>query len=163
MSRANPGDDLAMNDDQLRAALQAEYLHLQRAVEDMDGRAVTIKAWSISFSLAAVAGAFASKASNVLLLACASAVLFWWLEARWKTFQDAYYGRIDAIERHFRGERPLTSALQIRASWYEMWNGGSRKRLWQIMSWPHVALPHAAVAAIALLLYALLRLAVIRL
>ena len=80
-----------MNDDQLRSALQAEYLHLQKAVEDMDGRAVTIKAWSISFSLAAVGGAFASKASNVLLLACASAVLFWWLEARWKTFQDAYY------------------------------------------------------------------------
>lgn len=46
-----------MNDDQLRAALLAEYLHLQKAVEDMDARAVTIKAWSISFSLAAVAGA----------------------------------------------------------------------------------------------------------
>ena len=152
-----------MNDDPLRAALQAEYLHLQKAVEDMDARAVTIKAWSISFSLAAVAGAFASKAADVLLLACVSAVLFWWLEARWKTFQDAYYGRIDAIERHFRGEQLLPSVLQIRASWYENWNGGSRKRLWQIMSWPHVALPHAVVAAVALLLYALLRSGVISL
>ena len=163
MSRANRDADLIMNDDQLRAALQAEYLHLQKAVEDMDARAVTIKAWSISFSLAAVAGAFASKAINVLLLACASAVLFWWLEARWKTFQDAYYARIDAIERHFRGEQVLPSALQIRASWYESWNGGSRKRLWQIMSWPHVALPHAAVAVVALLLYGLAWSGVIRL
>ena len=152
-----------MNDDQLRSALQAEYLHLQKAVEDMDARAVTIKAWSISFSLAAVAGAFASKAASVLLLACASAVLFWWLEARWKTFQDAYYGRIDAIERHFRGELALPSALQIRAAWYASWNGGSRRRLWQIMSWPHVALPHAAVAALALLLYGLEWFGVIRL
>jgi len=152
-----------MNDDPLRSALQAEYLHLQKAVEDMDARAVTIKAWSISFSLAAVAGAFASKALDVLLLACASAVLFWWLEARWKTFQDAYYARIDAIERHFRGEQALPSALQIRASWYESWNGGSRKRLWQIMSWPHVAVPHAPIAAIALLLYGLAWIGVIRL
>lgn len=152
-----------MTDDQLRSALQAEYLHLQRAVEDMDARAVTIKAWSISFSLAAVAGAFASKAASVLLLACASAVLFWWLEARWKTFQDAYYGRIDALERHFRGEQALTSALQIRAAWYASWNGGSRGRLWRIMSWPHVALPHAAVAALALLLYGLEWFGVIRL
>ena len=52
---------------------------------------------------------------------------------------------------------------QIRASWYASWNGGSRKRLWQIMSWPHVALPHAVVAAVALLLYALLRSGVISL
>jgi hypothetical protein len=147
-----------MNDDQLRSALQAEYLHLQKAVEDMDGRAVTIKAWSISFSLAAVAGAFASKASNVLLLACASAVLFWWLEARWKTFQDAYYGRIDDIEQHFRGETALPAALQIRTSWYRSWNGGSRKRLWEILTWPHVALPHAVIAAIALVLFVLVRL-----
>jgi len=147
-----------MNDDQLRSALQAEYLHLQKTVEDMDGRSLTIKAWSISFSLAAVAGAFASKASNVLLLACASAVLFWWLEARWKTFQDAYYGRIDDIEQHFRGEAALPSALQIRKSWYSSWNGGSRRRLWEILTWPHVALPHAAVAAIALALFALVRL-----
>ncbi len=152
-----------MTDDPLRSALQAEYLHLQKAVEDMDARAVTIKAWSISFSLAAVAGAFASKAVSVLLLACASAVLFWWLEARWKTFQDAYYGRIDDIEQHFRGERALTSALQIRASWYRSWNGGSRKRLWEILAWPHVALPHAVVAAIALLLYGLARFGVFRL
>lgn len=151
-----------MNDDQLRTTLQAEYLHLQKAVEDMDARAVTIKAWSISFSLAAVAGAFASKAANVLLLACASAALFWWLEARWKTFQDAYYGRIDAIERHFRGEQALPSALQIRAAWYASWNGGSRRRLWQILTWPHVALPHAAVAALALLLYGLEWFGVIR-
>lgn len=147
-----------MNEDQLRSALQAEYLHLQKAVEDMDGRAVTIKAWSISFSLAAIGGAFVSKAGNALLLACASAVLFWWLEARWKTFQDAYYGRIDDIEQHFRGERALASALQIRTAWYRSWNGGSRKRLWEILTWPHVALPHAVVAAIALVLYVLVRL-----
>jgi len=152
-----------MNEDQLRSALQAEYLHLQKAVEDMDGRAVTIKAWSISFSLAAVGGAFASKASNVLLLACASAVLFWWLEARWKTFQDAYYGRIDDIEQHFRGERAMASALQIRAAWYRSWNGGSRKRLWEILTWPHVALPHAVVAAIALVLYVFVQLGIVNL
>jgi len=152
-----------MNEDQLRSALQAEYLHLQKAVEDMDGRAVTIKAWSISFSLAAIGGAFVSKAGNALLLACASAVLFWWLEARWKTFQDAYYGRIDDIEQHFRGERALASALQIRAAWYWCWNGGSRKRLWEILTWPHVALPHAVVAAIALVLYVLVRLGFVNL
>jgi len=129
-----------MNDDQLRAALQAEYLHLPegRRGHGRPGRSPSRRGASASASRRW--RCICSKAADVLLLACVSAVLFWWLEARWKTFQDAYYGRIDAIECHFRGEQVLPSALQIRASWYENWNGGSRKRLWQIMIWPHVAL-----------------------
>lgn len=153
----------AMTDDQLHSALQAEYFQLQKVVEDMDGRVVTIKAWSVSFSLVAVAGAFASKAAGVLLLACVSAVLFWWIEARWKTFQDAYYGRIDELERHFRDEKALDSALQIRTSWYRCWKAGGRKRLWQILGWPHVALPHVVVAGLAIVLYMLVQLEVVRL
>jgi len=152
-----------MNEDQLHVALQAEYFQLQKVVEDMDGRAVTVKAWSVSFSLVAIAGAFASTRIHVLLLACASALIFWWIEARWKTFQDAYYGRIDEIERHFRDEKKLESALQIRTSWYKYWNAGGKKRLWQIMLWPHVALPHVIVAVLALVLYLLAQFKVVQL
>jgi len=36
-----------MTDDQVDAALQAEYLHLQKTIEDFDARALTIKAWSV--------------------------------------------------------------------------------------------------------------------
>ena len=50
-----------MNEEQLRNALQAEYLHLQKVIEDFDGRALTIKAWSVTFSLVTIAGFFAPK------------------------------------------------------------------------------------------------------
>jgi hypothetical protein len=42
--------------DPLFAALQAEYLQLQKTIEDFDARALTIKAWSVTFGLTALAG-----------------------------------------------------------------------------------------------------------
>lgn len=46
-----------MTDDQVDAALQAEYLHLQKTIEDFDARALTIKAWSVTFGLVVFASA----------------------------------------------------------------------------------------------------------
>ena len=99
-----------MNDTELRAALQAEYLHLQRVIEDFDARALTIKAWSITFSLAAIGGGFASGAAEMFLVSGFSALLFWYIEAMWKTFQYAYHERSSRIER--RGSRPGDRAVR---------------------------------------------------
>ena len=94
-----------MNEEQLRNALQAEYLHLQKVIEDFDGRALTIKAWSVTFSLVTIAGFFATQKPAVLMVACFSALLFWYIEASWKTFQYAYYDRAWEIEEYFRGKK----------------------------------------------------------
>ena len=144
-----------MNEEQLRNALQAEYLHLQKVIEDFDGRTLTIKAWSVTFSLVTVAGFFASHNPAVLMVACVSALLFWYIEASWKTFQYAYYDRSGDIEEYFRGEKKLDFAFQIGSSWYKRWKSGGIARMTRIMFWPHVALPHAAVAALSLTLYLL--------
>lgn len=111
-----------MSDDQLRETLQAEYFYLQGVIEEFDSRALTIKAWSISFSLAAIAGAFASQAYLVFLVAFVSALLFWFLEATWKSFQLGYYQRAEAIERHFQGEAAPIAPLQIGATWFRHWS-----------------------------------------
>ena len=144
-----------MNENELRAALQAEYLHLQRVIEDFDARALTIKAWSVTFSLAAVGGAFASGAAEMFLVSCVSALLFWYVEAAWKSFQYAYHERSSLIEAHFRGEKPVSAAFQVGSSWFEAWRSGGTRTLGRAMLWPHVALPHVAVAAAALVLYVL--------
>jgi hypothetical protein len=34
---------------QLTSALQTEYFHLQKTIEEFDGKAMTIKAWSVTF------------------------------------------------------------------------------------------------------------------
>jgi len=65
-----------LDEKERRELLKAEYLHIQRVIEDFDGRAVTIKAWSISFSMVALAGSFASHTPAALLVASLSAFLF---------------------------------------------------------------------------------------
>ena len=143
-------------DEQQRAAfLRDEYLHVQKVIEDFDGRAITIKTWSISFSLVAIVGAFATHASTALLVGSLSSALFWLIEGFWKSFQDAYYERAQSIERFFAGENQELVPFQIGPSWYTRWRKGGYRRLVRIMAWQHVALPHALILLVGLVLYAL--------
>lgn len=157
-----------MDDTQLAAALQAEYLQLQKTIEDFDGRILTIKAWSVTFGMAALAGAFASDAAAVLPVASVAALLFWTLEMQWKFFQMGYYARSTAIERHFSGAEALDHPFQIGHAWYRSWlnlasasdeprrNRRQRaRRILQVALWPHVMLPHACVAVTGAVLFGL--------
>jgi hypothetical protein len=137
------------------AALQAEYFHLQKTVEDFDGKALTIKAWSITFSMAVLVGAFTSHAAPVLLIASAASLLFWVLEALWKSFQLGYYHRIEAIERHFRSPLQELAPLQVNEAWMERWRSTPASEVWEMAWWPHVALPHAAAVMGGVVVYAL--------
>lgn len=144
-----------MEGEKLDAMLKDEYFYVQKVIEDFDSRAIAIKAWSVSFSFAAIGGAFASHAGAVLLVASVSALLFWLLEALWKSFQAGYYRRVRAIERHFAGEAPLTSPLQIADTWFRHWQGRGSREWTRMLLWPHVALPHVVVAIIGATLFVL--------
>ena len=142
-----------MPDDKLNALLAQEYLQMQKAVEDFDGRALTIKAWSVTFGAAGLTVAYAQSKPAILLLASAGALVFWLVEAIWKVNQQAYYPRIVEIEAHFRGEES-TTPLQITRSWSTAYHG--RGRYWyalHILGWPHVALPHVLIALAGVALY----------
>jgi uncharacterized membrane protein len=141
----------------LDAALQAEYLHLQKTIEDFDGKALTVKAWSVTFSLTVMVGAFASNAAAVLLVAAGASLLFWLLETLWKVFQLGYVARVEQIEAHFRGDLPAIAPHQIHAAWMAHWNATPWPVAVRMALWPHVALPHAAVAAAGVALFALVR------
>ena len=136
-----------MDESEKRQLLKDEYLHIQNVIEGFDGRAITIKSWSITFSFAALVGAFVSHSPAVFLLAGFSAVLFWLIEGYWKTFQYAYYDRSGKIEDYFAEKRKDIIPLQIGRDWFKRWQGGGSKRLWRIMFWSHVALPHVAIVA----------------
>ena len=147
----------AVDQAHIDAALQTEYFHLQKTIEDFDSKAMTIKTWSITFSLAVLVGAFASHAPAVLLIAATSSLLFWFLEALWKSFQLGYYARAQRIEAHFRGEVVLTSPNQIGAAWVERWNDTPWSEVRRLALWPHVALPHAAVVMVGVFVFWLSR------
>lgn len=133
--------------------LKDEYLHIQSVIESFDGRMLTIKAWSVSFSLAAFGGAFATHSAEVLLIASLSAFMFWLIEGFWKTFQYAHYNRAVKIENYFASGEEEIAPMQIGSSWQIQWKRGGKKRLFRIMAWPHVYLPHGAVFALGILMY----------
>jgi len=150
-----------MEEPQLSSALQAEYLQLQKTIEDFDARALTIKAWSVSFGLASIAGAFASHRAVVFLIAAFGALLFWFLETRWKVFQLAYYERAGLIERHFQGGARVEHPFQIGAAWHKAWSATTNAEATRMAVWPHVALPHAFVFVAGVLMFVLAWLSVI--
>lgn len=147
-----------MDDDKRTELIAQEYLQLQKVVEDFDVRAVTIKAWSVTFSAAGLGAAYLQAQPVLLLISALSALVFWMVEALWKTNQQAYYPRIREIEKYFAegGKGEAIAPFAIGTAWSAAFR---RKRgYWRafaIMGWPHVALPHIVVVAAALALLAL--------
>jgi uncharacterized membrane protein len=143
-----------MDVDPLRKQLETEYLHLQKVVEDFDGRALLIKGWSVTFSLAQIAVAFTSESPSLFLVAALTATLFWALETSWKGFQYAYHGRIRDIEAYFSAESPPPiPAFQISTRWFETFHAEVAGRYFEFARWPHVCLPHAVVVVLGLGMY----------
>jgi lipoprotein-anchoring transpeptidase ErfK/SrfK len=152
-----------MNEDQRRDLLQAEYFKLQDFVEKFDERALQIKGWSITVSLAAIVAAYSTDKAEIvanrpiiLAIAAISAAAFWSVEFIWKSFQWTFFHRIEAIEAALRnGTEAQLAPLQIRYTWHHhfkkelRYSFGKRK-----MFKPSIALPHVIImiAAIALLI-----------
>jgi uncharacterized membrane protein len=132
---------------------KSEYIQLQGIIDAFDSRSFTVKAWSVTFSLAATGGAFASHSRSVLLVAAFSALLFWTIDGHWRTIQTAYYSRVEALERFFEDPEQAFVPMQIGSSWYKSFRSRQRLELVRAMVRPHVALPHAPILLVALPLY----------
>ena len=126
--------------------LKEEYFHLNKIVEDFDQKALTIKAWSVTLSMAGIGAAFTQKVAILLLLGGFASILFWITETLWKSFQQAHYTRIREIEVSFANGSPEIRPLQISKSWSQAWRRDRWRKLFRISCWPHVFLPHAIVA-----------------
>ena len=132
---------------------KAEYLQLQSFIDAFDSRAFTIKAWSVTFSLAAVAGAFASHAAPVFLVAALSAILFWVVETHWNGIKSSYYGRIVTLESFFRGEDDSLVPMQILNNWVPRFRGMKRGGFFFAMWKLHIQLPHLPIVLISSALF----------
>jgi len=126
--------------------LKEEYFHLQKAVEDFDQRGLTIKAWSVTASLAGIAASFHRDGSTLLcLLAAAASFSFWLIEALWKSFQQCFYPRLLAIENAFLNTDRSEKPLQISTQWKKAFRDRTLRRFFTVFFWPHVMLPHVLI------------------
>jgi hypothetical protein len=150
--------------------LAQEYLFLEKAVEDFDARALTIKAWSVTFSAAGLGLAYQQNNPKLLLIASGSALVFWLTESVWKYHQRAFYPRLMAIEQWFasrvgaRGFAPFQIMTNWRPEIYKRpaseraprtgWRSAAAISRLRVPFFPGVMLPHVVVFAVGIILYA---------
>lgn len=146
-----------MQDTERNQFLKDEYLHIQKTIVELDGRAITIKTWTVSFSLAALIGAFVTHKPSVFLVSAFSALMFFVIEGFWKHNQQAFYSRSRLLEQYFANPAIFENLepFQIDRFWVEFDKGRHRRDYAKEMLRPHVYLPHAPIFALGVLLYIL--------
>jgi hypothetical protein len=156
-----------------------EYYRIADIVASFDQRLLTIKSWGVTFALATLALGFQQNHFGLFLIAAASGLAFWLIEASIKLHQMRYYprmGDIEVISYQLFGEDAAggrVSTPLIDWSWYTAWpriRGGRSKGdprtpiPWKdindspganrrIMLYPHVALPHAITVVLGTALF----------
>jgi len=134
--------------------ISEEYFHLHQTVEKFDEKALTVKAWSITASLAMVSASFYEGIPILCVIAAVASALFWVIELNWKSFQQAYYARIKEIEEYMKEPTENFRAFQISASWYASWRVKRNfKEFTKVMFWPHVCLPHLPIVVGGIVIY----------
>jgi len=133
------------------ALLKDEYLMLQKFYEDFDARIMTIKGWSATVGLAAIGGGF-YQSRFLWLFAAGAGLVFWSLDAVWKSFQYNYAPRIRLLEAAFRSQEFENIApLQVYTAWFESFQPSGfaffRHFRMGIVMFPHIV---PVVAGIAL-------------
>ncbi|HZF96366.1 MAG TPA: hypothetical protein VEZ20_16005 [Allosphingosinicella sp.] len=139
--------------------LRAEYFKLQDIIEAFDQRALQIKGWSVTVSLAGMATAVVAdipaqdKALAFFIAACASSA-FWMIEFFWKCFQWTFFHRIDAIEAAFAGPNPAAERpLQIRKVFHARFKKELLTNAPKAFK-PSLMFPHVLIAAMGFTLAA---------
>jgi hypothetical protein len=142
----------AMNEDTRADLLKDEYIMLQQFYEEIDSKGLTIKNWAISVALAAI-GAGILYRKEVLLIGFFASLVFWYLEAHWRSLAHFFSIRIKTIEAAFQnGSWKEETPLQVYSTWgneYDKVKDQTVKYMFRRSS----MLPHILIAAVSLALY----------
>jgi hypothetical protein len=142
------------NADQKLGLLRDEYLLLQKFYEDFDSRIITIKGWSATVGLAAIGTGFVYT-KFLWLFAAGVGLVFWILEAIWKSFQYNYSPRILELEDAFkRGSIADISPLQIYTKWDEAFQNSGYAVL-ENMKLPLIYFPHVIYVLAGIIIFCL--------
>jgi hypothetical protein len=136
--------------------IKDEYLLLQNFYEDFDKRLLTIKGWSGTIALGLVGTAF-STTEYLWLLAAGISLIFWFLDALWKSYQYLHAYRISVIEQAMReGRFENIEPMQIYTSWFDAYPKLGMhywKNFWLVT----VYLPHLVTLILGITLFIMRR------
>jgi hypothetical protein len=82
---------------------EKEYYWVEDQIDRFDDRSLKIKAWSITLSGVALGAGFNYNKPILFLVSAVSALIFWYLEATWKHFQQIMIERAEELELFLNG------------------------------------------------------------
>lgn len=129
-------------------------------IEAFDERALQIKGWSVTVSLAGMGASLIAKdvtAFDKALAAGLSAVAalaFWSIEYYWKCFQWTMMERNDRIEAFFRDPTIALHPLQINENFQRNYGAVVRRSASRLVR-PFLMFPHGPIALLGLVLAAI--------
>lgn len=173
------GNDSPAARQYLHDDLMTEYYRIADTVASFDQRLLTIKSWGVTFALATLTLGFQQNHYGLFLVAAASGLAFWLIEASTKVHQMRYYprmGDIEAIAFELYGQDTgsgRVSAPLINWSWHAALSFGGQystsdapltlsrpptrdhtvRQWWRPLFFPHVALPHAITVLLGAALF----------
>jgi hypothetical protein len=126
-----------------RAENFEEYYKLTAIVQSYDSYCLTIKAWSVTASGAAIGVAFSQyKSIGIFIVAFALSLASWLTEVRFKLFQLGHMLRIKELESALQNNEPVASP-RIFQAYQERGSRDIKAKRWKsVMFWPQVMLPH---------------------
>jgi hypothetical protein len=86
-----------------RAEALREYFFIQERIDNFDGRTLLVKSWGVTTSGAGFAYAITQQNRSVILLTAISALVFWYIEALWKSYQYILIDLSGKIETFLQG------------------------------------------------------------
>jgi hypothetical protein len=136
-----------------RSELFDEYYKLAAIVQSYDSYCLTIKAWGVTVSGAAIGVAFSRGGSlGVFIIAFSLSMAFWLTEVRFKLFQLAHMLRISELENALQNNVALTSP-RIFSAFGEQSRANLKSKRWKtLIFWPQIMLPHIFFASLSLAL-----------
>lgn len=131
----------------------AEYQLLFETYESFNQQALTIKGWSVTIGLATIIAIYSQMVGRLgktaLWIASLSVIPFWWMDAYWKSFQNAYLGALKTIEAEPTCGITGKPTLSLIGLWEQEYVSLDFVGLLFV---PSVALPHAIILAVGIYL-----------
>jgi hypothetical protein len=135
-----------------------EYFWIEDQIDRFDERTLKIKAWSVTLGAATIGAAAASKQPSLFLLASLAALVFWYVEAMWKYFQEALTPRVKFIEDYLNGVHDTYTGPGICKAFSDHFKWPVEKKVFpRLFRLRNVNLPHSLVVVLGIALYILTR------
>ena len=147
-----------MMDKEQRSELLEEYFRLTAFVQAYDSYFLSIKAWGVTVSGAAIGVGFSrdliaqNMQMQVFAIALALAIAFWFTEVRFKLIQLAHIYRQAALEKALQGNEYVKSPSILESYKEGRRTDNAQKRWRSVILWPQVMFPHVIFVVLSFIL-----------